>query len=105
MGGPFAADPAWCQRRRAESPVSACENIDDVETAVRPGPRASMVSRDATMRFIAKRNLWEAVALQCGVSARAVRQWKRVPSARVLDVERAIGRPRHLIRPDIHSPG
>lgn len=56
--------------------------------------------RDATMRFIAKRSLWDAVAAQCGITSGAVRLWSRVPLERVRDVEKAIGRPRRLIRPD-----
>jgi len=58
--------------------------------------------RDATMRYIAKKKLWHAVALQCDVSPVAVRQWKRVPHMRVLDVEIAIGRSRAKIRPDLY---
>ena len=57
---------------------------------------------DPTMRYIAKYDLWEAVALQCGISARSVRMWKRVPWKQVIAVERCIGRKRHLIRPDLH---
>jgi len=57
--------------------------------------------RDATMRYIARKNLFDAVALQCGITATAVRAWRRVPTQRVRDVERAIGRPRSQIRPDI----
>lgn len=59
--------------------------------------------RDATMRYIARKSLWNAVALQCGITAGAVRLWGRVPSERVRDVERAIGRPRRLIRPDLYA--
>lgn len=58
--------------------------------------------RDPTMRYIAKHKLWDAVALQCGITPSAVRIWWRVPTARVRDVEAAIGRPRELIRPDIY---
>lgn len=54
------------------------------------------------MRWIAKKNLFDAIARQCGISPRAVRSWDRVPWMRVIDVERATGRPRHKIRPDLH---
>jgi hypothetical protein len=54
------------------------------------------------MRYIAKKNLWDAIARQCGISPRAVRSWKRVPRQRVVAVERATGRSRHLIRRDLH---
>lgn len=57
-------------------------------------------TRDATMRFIARKGLWEAVAAQCRITSGAVRLWSRVPLERVRDVEKAIGRHRRLIRPD-----
>jgi hypothetical protein len=57
---------------------------------------------DPTMRYIARKDLWDAIARQCGISPRSVRMWKRVPWQRVIDVERATGRNRHLIRPDLH---
>lgn len=57
--------------------------------------------RDPTMRYIAKKKLWKAIALQCGITPGAVRLWVRVPAERVRDVEIAIGRPRSLIRPDL----
>jgi hypothetical protein len=85
--------------------MTVCDDIENVATDMRPGRRAPMSGRDATMRFIAKRNLWDVVAIQCGLSAVAVRRWKRVPSHRVLQVERAIGRSRRLIRPDIYRTG
>jgi hypothetical protein len=53
------------------------------------------------MRYIAKKKLWDAIALQCGITPGAVRYWQRVPSSRVRDVELAIGRRRSLIRPDL----
>jgi hypothetical protein len=57
---------------------------------------------DPTMRWIERKQLFAAIALQCGISPASVRAWKRVPPLRVIDVERATGRPRHLIRPDLH---
>lgn len=57
---------------------------------------------DKTMRYIARNDLWDAIALQCGISRTAVRSWKQVPPLRVLAVERATGRPRWLIRPDLY---
>lgn len=65
--------------------------------------RRATKPRDATMRYIARNNLWNAVAAQCGITTTAVRLWLRVPPLRVRDVERAIGRPRRLIRPDLYS--
>lgn len=38
------------------------------------------------------------------VTPQAVSGWKRVPSLRVLDVERATGVPRHELRPDLYPP-
>jgi hypothetical protein len=65
--------------------------------------RKPTLPRDATMRYIAKHSLFEAVALQCGISASAVRLWRRVPALRVRQVEIAIGRKRSLIRPDLFA--
>jgi hypothetical protein len=63
---------------------------------------ANAQRRDATMRYIARKDLWDAVARECHLSPRSVRLWKRVPWKQVIAVERAIGRKRHLIRPDLH---
>lgn len=68
----------------------------------RRGRPAYKARTDPTMRYIERKQLWHAVALQCGISPSAVRQWERVPPTRVLDVERATGRSRHLIRSDIY---
>ena len=65
--------------------------------------RPPVQRRDPTMRYIAKKKLWDAVALQCGITASAVRYWQRVPSHRVREVELAIGRRRGLIRPDLYG--
>jgi hypothetical protein len=66
------------------------------------GGRPAYQRKDPTMRFIAKKHLWDAIAKQCGITPSAVRLWRRVPIERVCDVESAIGRPRELIRPDIY---
>jgi hypothetical protein len=55
------------------------------------------------MRYIAKKKLWAAVAAECQIRPGAVRLWRKVPPLRVLGVERAIGRPRRLIRPDLYA--
>lgn len=68
--------------------------------AISPRPRRRA---DVTMRFILKKDLWDAVALQCGITADAVRSWRKVPAAHVHNVERATGRPAHMIRPDLHD--
>jgi hypothetical protein len=74
-----------------------------VNGASKPRGRPLTKPRDATMRYIARKNLWVAVAAQCGITPSAVRLWSRVPHERVLSVERAIGRPRRLIRPDLYA--
>jgi DNA-binding transcriptional regulator YdaS (Cro superfamily) len=43
-----------------------------------------------------------ALAAVLGISQEAVSQWRRVPVARVLDVERVTGISRHDLRPDIY---
>lgn len=74
-----------------------------MEDAKRKSGRPMGPRDDPTMRYIAKHNLWTAVALQCGITIVAVRKWKRVPSERVRSVEAAIGRRRGLIRPDLYG--
>jgi DNA-binding transcriptional regulator YdaS (Cro superfamily) len=37
-----------------------------------------------------------------GITRQAVEQWKRIPSSRVLEVERLTGIPRHDLRPDLY---
>lgn len=45
-----------------------------------------------------------ALAKRLGISCAAVSQWRRVPVARVLEVERITGVSRHDLRPDIYGP-
>lgn len=47
-----------------------------------------------------KGNTALAKALDDAVTPQAISQWDHVPLARVFDVERATGVPRHLLRPD-----
>lgn len=43
------------------------------------------------------------VAKACGITHSAVSQWDRVPSDRVLIVERVTGIPRAELRPDLYG--
>lgn len=45
---------------------------------------------------------WGKLAGFIGVTPQAISQWKRVPSARVLAVERATGVSRSDLRPDLY---
>jgi hypothetical protein len=64
--------------------------------------RARRLPYDKTMQYIADRNLWKHVALECGIESAAVRQWHQVPPLRVIEVEKATGISRHDIRPDLY---
>lgn len=45
------------------------------------------------------------LATLLGVSYPAIRKWWRVPSAeRALDIERIVGVPKHVTRPDLYTP-
>lgn len=44
------------------------------------------------------------IAAACGIQREAVWNWRRVPAGHVLTIERLLGIPRHLIRPDIYEP-
>lgn len=39
-----------------------------------------------------------------GVTPQALAQWSKVPSHRVIDVERVTGVDRHVLRPDLYPP-
>jgi hypothetical protein len=53
-------------------------------------------------RIRQERGLAVEIARGCGITREAVWLWRRVPSERVLIVERVTGIPRHLIRPDLY---
>ena len=42
-----------------------------------------------------------AVALSLGLNKATISRWKKVPPERVVDVEKATGIPRHVLRPDL----
>lgn len=44
------------------------------------------------------------IARELDIRPQAVSQWRRVPSGRVLDVERITNIPRCRIRPDLYPP-
>lgn len=43
------------------------------------------------------------LAAQLGITAQAISQWRRIPIARVLDIERITSIPREKLRPDIYG--
>ena len=45
-----------------------------------------------------------ALGRKLGISGEAIMQWDRVPPRRVLEVEKATGISRFLLRPDIYPP-
>lgn len=45
---------------------------------------------------------WKKLASYIGVTPQAISQWKRVPSSRVIAVERATGVSRQDLRPDLY---
>jgi len=44
------------------------------------------------------------IAEQLKIARQAPYAWKKVPSHRVLDVEKITGIPRHKLRPDLYPP-
>lgn len=59
--------------------------------------------RDWTMQYIAEHRLWTDVATACNIKPAAVRLWRQVPPLRVPAVEKAIGKSRRWIRPDLYE--
>lgn len=61
--------------------------------------------RDPVLHQVqSKRGTAVRIADACGITRPAVWNWRRVPAAYVLTVERVLGIPRHLIRPDLYQP-
>ena len=50
----------------------------------------------------AERGRVNALAASLKITAPAISQWERVPAERVLDVERATGISRHILRGDLY---
>lgn len=48
------------------------------------------------------RGLQASLAKELGITRGAISKWKRVPAERVLEVERILGVPRHMLRPDLY---
>ena len=46
----------------------------------------------------------KALAEALGITREAIYLWEKVPPARVLDLERLTGIPRHELRPDYYPP-
>jgi DNA-binding transcriptional regulator YdaS (Cro superfamily) len=44
------------------------------------------------------------LAVALGITPGAISQWDRVPAERVLEVEKATGIPRQVLRPDVYGP-
>lgn len=51
-----------------------------------------------------KRGMLAKIAKELGISTSAPAMWDKVPAERLVDVERATGIERHLLRPDICFP-
>jgi DNA-binding transcriptional regulator YdaS (Cro superfamily) len=60
--------------------------------------------REAVERARAAVGGGAALARELNLKRQAVYQWDKVPPLRVLEVERATGIPRHVLRPDLYPP-
>lgn len=52
----------------------------------------------------AERGRRKALAQSLGIWPSNISMWERVPSERVLEIERLTGISRHALRPDIYGP-
>jgi DNA-binding transcriptional regulator YdaS (Cro superfamily) len=62
-------------------------------------------SRDGLRIAIKTAGGLRAFARLLGITHQAIAQWDRVPAERVIEVERATGVPRGVLRPDLYLPG
>jgi len=60
--------------------------------------------REALREAIQRAGGVKALARHLNIASPAVSQWTRVPSLRVLSVERISGVSRYRLRPDIYGP-
>jgi DNA-binding transcriptional regulator YdaS (Cro superfamily) len=67
--------------------------------------KQSVRRRDPVLEQVhAVRGTAVRIAAACHITREAVWDWRRVPAGHVLAVERLLGIPRHLIRPDLYEP-
>ena len=60
--------------------------------------------RDPIVReVLARMGKLKALSVPLGISEQAVWKWDRIPTDRVIDVERVTGIPRERLRPDIYG--
>lgn len=59
---------------------------------------------DLQSYFDSQRGLRFKLAKSLGITHGAVSQWRQVPAARVLQVEKVTGIPRWQLRPDLYPP-
>jgi DNA-binding transcriptional regulator YdaS (Cro superfamily) len=65
---------------------------------------AAMSAKQALKEAKAKAGGPSALARLLKITPQAVDQWKHIPVAQVLKVEKALGIPRHFQRPDFYPP-
>ena len=52
---------------------------------------------------IAEAGGMRALARAIGISYQSIQSWKKIPAARIIDVEEATGISRELLRPDLYE--
>jgi DNA-binding transcriptional regulator YdaS (Cro superfamily) len=62
------------------------------------------MQRQAILLAIKRAGGHRALGRALGISHQAISRWKKVPSSRVLEIERLSGVPRELLRPDLYPP-
>jgi Bacterial toxin YdaS len=87
--------------------VMECQGMSGMESHVKRrkkkrGPRQTR-PRDKGVRLAidAAGSLY-ALAQQLGIKQQAVGQWLRIPTGRIIQVEKATGVPREKLRPDLY---
>ena len=62
----------------------------------------SETPQEALKRAVKIAKGYAALGREIGITGEAIKQWDTVPPLRVLQVERATGVPRYLLRPDLY---
>jgi DNA-binding transcriptional regulator YdaS (Cro superfamily) len=63
-----------------------------------------MKNKDIVQMVIDKAGGMHALARLLGIRFQSIQKWTKIPSERVIAVERATGIPREKLRPDLYEP-
>jgi DNA-binding transcriptional regulator YdaS (Cro superfamily) len=67
------------------------------------GTKQERLQKEGVARAVMAVGTFSELARRLGTSRQAVQKWARVPEARVEQVARITGVPKHILRPDLYE--